>query len=92
MKLLNNSREFTVQFSGVEHIIPTGEFEIVDVALAHHVVFTAQKWGKDVQITDDVQPRVVKPKKVESIKKIESKVSTPKASVAEASSKVEVKK
>ena len=48
MRLKNNSKPFTVQFSGIEYNVPAGDFEVNRNDLGHHILFTANKWGKDV--------------------------------------------
>ena len=58
MILHNNSKEFTLQYEAVEHIIPNGEFEVVNKFLANHILYIAKKWDKDVKTIDDKKLRV----------------------------------
>jgi len=60
MKFINNNEEFVFFYAAKEYTIPAGEFEIADEAVANHLKFTVNKWGKDVKEVKKVSEPVVK--------------------------------
>jgi len=80
MKLINNSEQFVLQYGGTDYTIPNGEFEVTDDKLGYHILFIANKWGKDIKdIPNSSTPQITQIKKEEiKIKKIEEKVEEPK--------------
>jgi len=61
MKLVNSSEQFEAQFNGTAYTIPKGEFEVNNAALANHILFLANKWGKDVKNITVNAPLEIKP-------------------------------
>jgi hypothetical protein len=69
MKLVNASEEFIVKFNGTDYPIPNGEFEVVNGALAAHILYKAMRVGKDVKDITKTDAPAIKPiAKKEAIK------------------------
>jgi D-aminopeptidase len=50
MILFNKSDEFVVTFDGVDHVVPTGQFDVNNKDVADHILYTARKWKKDILV------------------------------------------
>lgn len=69
MKIINASEKFVLNFNADEYTIPNGEFEVFNEKLVNHILFVANKWGKDVKTVPNSESL--------EIKKVETLVSEP---------------